>query len=128
MSEYDFTGGIGEAELQELAELRVQKWRADAISKHPGAKPFEDLLVASSAQAMDELAEDLASRVQGPGANVPTTYAGPMVVGGSPALPPAPNDAEELAALKDEARRSGDWSNILRTLRERAVQRAERGF
>lgn len=118
-----------EAFLADLMTERVEAWRDKAIELYPSVKPLREYLTANTRAETLALAKDLAEKLGGvtPSseeatetvtATTPTpTTPSPSVTGGSPALPPAPSDDEELAELRQKAARThsnADYSAFLR--------------
>ena len=64
----EVTDKVQEALDQQAAvieELLRERWQAKAVAKHPKAAPFADLLVGPNEQAVMDLAQDIASRIEG---------------------------------------------------------------
>jgi len=121
MSEYSDNFGavpIGEEELAELAALRLEKWRDAAVAEFPAARPLRDMLVGNSAEAVKEVAKDVAENLAASGVAVPSV----PVTAGSPAIYRFTAD-DEVGAAKERARRSGDWTEVLNALRRRELER-----
>jgi hypothetical protein len=121
MSDFDFGPSQADVEAMqtELAQRRLADWQREAVTAHPGAAPFADLLVASDRDGVMELAADIANRHQpqqqtaqpqrqAPGASVPA---------GSPSLEgygESVGDDEyraEMQRLRTEPGRS--WATLL---------------
>jgi hypothetical protein len=75
MSE-DFSFGSSQADVDaamtELAQRRLSDWQREAITAHPAAAPFADLLVGPSKESVLDLAADIAQR-RGQGQPTPET-------------------------------------------------------
>lgn len=118
--------------LQEWMQERVEDWRDKAIKDYPNVAPLREYLTANTKAGVLELAKDLSEKLGGTTpseeapVNTPTPTTsppapGPSVPGGSPALPATSEDAEaELAELRKEVRRTGNWAPYLKRSRELA--------
>jgi len=114
-----------EAFLADLMTERVEAWRDKAIQEYPTVAPLREYLTANTRAETLALAKDLAEKLGGtpPSEEAPTvtntpepTTPSPSVTGGSPALPPASSDDEELAELRQRAARThsdADYSQYL---------------
>jgi len=115
-----------EAFLADLMAERVEAWRDKAVQEYPTVAPLREYLTANTRAETLALAKDLAEKLGGtttPSEEATTvtntpepTTPSPSVTGGSPALPPAPSDDEELAELRQRAARThsdADYSAYL---------------
>ena len=106
---------------RELTERRLSDWRRKAVEQYPNIQSLVDLVQGNSEESVMDTARDMSERLSSsgnPGVATPTTY----VPGGAVALPPAPNDQEEMEDLKRRARAGDEQAGVeaLYRLRERA--------
>lgn len=122
---------FGSQFLQSLLEDAVERWRDAAIAAHPNVPllaKLREYLTADTKAGVLALADELAEKLSGgtpaseeaPAVTTPTPPATPTVPAGSPALPDDQGADAELEQLRNEARRTGDYTAYLKRQRELA--------
>jgi hypothetical protein len=115
VSELDYSG-LPDAEQTAL-------FQEVAISRHPEAAPFRDLLSGPSLESVVSLAEDIANRVKGGQAAEAAASAGtgPAVGAGAPAVH-QDGPASRVAQEREHLRRNpgADWTEYLNAKAEEA--------
>lgn len=107
-----------EEQQRVINALLMERWVSKAVTTHPEAAPFADLLVGADEQSVMGLAQDIATRIKGgqPAAEAvaeatteeekPVSEPTPTVPAGSPGVEglQGPTESEELAQLRAAAK------------------------